>query len=255
MQQYIEQLHSLKLFELKDIINLTGKKRSAQELLRNYAKRNLVVQIRRNLYSVTDLASKATIANKYEIGSHISQSSYISYHSALEYHGLAHQLFYNLSISSDSRFNDFDFEDIHYSYCKSNSSEGVEVPPMDSLVRVTSLERTIVDCLDRIDRSGGLEELVHSLAMIPYLNENKLQHYLAIYDKAFLYKKVGFILQLFQENLKLSADFISFCHQKGALHVKHLTDPSESGTFYRKWNIYAPENILSYLEQGNNELV
>ncbi len=255
MQQYLEQLHSLKLFELKDMIELTGKKRSAQELLRNYVNRSLVVQVRRNLYSVTDLASKATVANKYEIGSHISESSYISYHSALEYHGIAHQLFYILYISSDSRFNNFDFEDIHYSYCKSNTSEGVETPPMNSQVRVTNLERTIVDCLDRIDRAGGLEELIHSLAMITYLDEQRLLSYLAAYDKAFLYKKAGFVLQLFQNVLKLSEDFTCFCHQKGAAHVKYLTDPGESDTFYKEWNLYAPENILSYLEQGSNELV
>jgi len=255
MQQYIERLHSLKLFELKDVTAMTGTMRSAQELLRNYVKRGIAVQIRRNLYSVTDLATKATMANKFEIGSHISTSSYISYHSALEYHGIAHQQFFNLYASSDSRFNDFAFEDIYYSYCKSNVSEGVETPFMDSKVKVTNLERTVVDCLDRIDRTGGLEELIHSLAMITYLNESKLLDYLEVYNKAFLYKKVGFVLDLFRSELKLTSDFINFCHQKGAAHVKYLTDVQESDTFYKKWNIYAPGNILSYLEQGNNELV
>lgn len=38
----------------------------------------------------------------------------------------------------------------------------------------------------------------------------------------------------------------------GAAHVKYLTDVQESDTFYKKWNIYVPGNILSYLEQGNN---
>jgi predicted transcriptional regulator of viral defense system len=255
MQQYIEQLHLLKLFELKDIIALTGKERSGQELLRNYAKRDLVVQIRRNLYSVTDLATKATVATKYEIGSHISSSSYISYHSALEYHGIAHQVFYNLSISSSTRFNDFDFEDMHYVYCKSNIPVGIEIPSMDSLVRVTDLERTIIDCLDRLNRAGGFEEFIHGLSMITYLNENKLLDYLAAYNKAFLYKKTGFVLQRLQNELKLSPDFIAFCHQKGSAHVKYLTNAEESDTFYKEWNIYAPKNILSYLEQGNNELV
>ena len=255
MHQYIERLHELKLLELKDVIKLTGKKRSGQELLRSYSKKGLVVQIRRNLYSVTDLGTKGTVANKYEIGSHISSSSYISYHSALEYHGLAQQLFYNLYISSNTRFNDFDFEEMHYAYCKSNIPMGVETPFMNSLVRVTDLERTIIDCLDRLDRSGGLEEFVHSLSMITFLNENKLLDYLAAYNKAFLYKKVGFVLQQFQKELKLNPSFIAFCHQKGSAHVKYLTTSQESDTYFKEWNIYAPKNMLSYLEQGNNELV
>ena len=50
MQEYIEKLHALKIFELKDVVSLTGKMRSAQELLRNYTKKAWVIQIRRNFY-------------------------------------------------------------------------------------------------------------------------------------------------------------------------------------------------------------
>ena len=107
MHQYIEKLHSLKLFGVDDVATFTGAKRSAQELLRNYSQKGLITQIRRNLYSVTDLATKATMANKFEIGSNISASSYISYHSALEYHGITHQQFFTLYVSSESRFNNF----------------------------------------------------------------------------------------------------------------------------------------------------
>ncbi len=255
MHQYIKKLHSLKLFGLDDVATLTGAKRSAQELLRNYSQKGLIVQIRRNLYSVTDLATKATVANKFEIGSSISASSYISYHSALEYHGIAHQQFFTLYVSSESRFNNFDFENIHYSYCKSNLPEGIEVPSMNSRVKVTNLERTVIDCFDRIDRAGGLEELIHALAMLNYLNENKLLDYLEIYDKAFLYKKAGFVLSVFRNELKLTTDFINLCHRKGSAHVNYLTDAHESDRFYKEWNIYAPKNILSYLEQGTNELI
>lgn len=255
MAKYLSELHTKKLFNLEDITSLTDNINTGKDLLLNYKKQNLIVQIRRNLYSVTDLATKATVANKFEIGSHVSDSAYISYHSALEYHGIAHQVFFTLYISSETRFNDFEFEDMQYLYCKSNISEGIETPPMNSLIRVTNIERTVIDCLDRIDRAGGLEELIHCLSMINYLDEKKLISYLNLYNKAFLFKKAGFILKNFQANMKLSDEFISLCHQIGAPHVKYLTEPAESDTFHKDWNIYAPKNILSYLEQGNNELI
>lgn len=255
MKNYLEKLHAKKIFNLDDIILYAGNKNNAKALLKNYKKQNRIVQIRRNLYSITELATKMTLANKFEIGSHISDTSYISYHSALEYHGIAHQVFYNLYISSATRFNDFEFEDISYLYCKSNISEGVKIPLMNSLIRVTDIERTVIDCIDRIDRAGGLEELIHSFSMITYLNEQKLILYLRDYDKAFLYKKVGFILQHFQKEMKLSDEFLSLCHNQGANNVKYLTAKNESNTFHKEWNIYAPKNILSYLEQGNNELI
>ena len=255
MKKYIEELHSKKIFCLENITPITGNQENAKALLKNYKKQNLIVQIRRNLYSVTDLATKATVANKFEIGSHISDSACISYHSAFEYHGIAHQLFFTLYISSQTRFNNFEFEDMQYLYCKYNISEGIEIPPMNSLIRVTNIERTVIDCLDRIDRAGGLEELIHCLSMINYLDEKKLIIYLNLYNKAFLFKKAGFILKSFQTNMKLSDEFISLCRQNGARHVKYLTNPTESDTFHKNWNIYAPKNILSYLEQGNNELI
>lgn len=58
-----------KFSEAYDNIN-TGK-----DLLLNYKKQNIIVQIRRNIYSVTDLTTKATVANKFDIGGHISYSA------------------------------------------------------------------------------------------------------------------------------------------------------------------------------------
>ncbi len=93
MKKYLEELHKLKLFRLKDIVVLSGNESSAKDLLQNYKKQKLVCHIRRDFYSVTDLASKIHTANKFEIASQITDSSYLSYHSALEYHGLAQQVF------------------------------------------------------------------------------------------------------------------------------------------------------------------
>jgi predicted transcriptional regulator of viral defense system len=73
---------------------------------------------------------------------------------------------------------------------------------MDSLVRVTDEERTVIDCIDRIDRAGGLEELLHAIAAMTYLNENKLLNYLEIYDKQFLYQKTVFAF-LFSKRIKI----------------------------------------------------
>jgi len=255
MKKYLSGLHVKKIFTFEDVVSLTNNVNSAKDLLQNYKKQNLIIQIRRNLYSVCDLATGVTLANKFEIGSNVSSSSYISYRSAFEYYGIAHQIFYDIYISSSSRFNNFDFESILYLYSKSVIDIGVETPSMDSLVKVTNLERTVVDCIDHIDRAGGIEELVRCLNLIGYLNEDNLLEYLVAYNKAILYKKVGFVLERFKEKLKLSNEFIENCNQKGKKHIGYLTNKDESDFFHNYWNIYAPKDILSYLEQGNNEFV
>jgi predicted transcriptional regulator of viral defense system len=254
MKKYLEDFHRMKLFRLKDVVQIVGNEKSAKDLLRNYKKQQLICQIRRDLYTVTDLATKQVVATKFEIGSNITPSAYVSYHSALEYHGLAHQQFFILYISSAQKFTSFDFDGIYYFYCKTRSEKGVYTPSMNSLVRVTDEERTVIDCIDRIDRAGGLEELLHAIAAMTYLNENKLMTYLEIYDKQFLYQKTGFLLSYFQKELKLSDEFLEACRKKIGKSTRYLLDESAATSVYHsQWKLFAPENILSYLEQGQND--
>ena len=255
MKSYIEEFHNRKLFRFEDIVDLIGNKNTAKDLLYNYKKQKLICPIRRNLYTAADLATKECIATKFEIGSNITPFSYISYHTALEYHGIAHQLFYGLYVSSEGRFNNIEFDGINYIYCESKIKPGVYTPNLDSLVRVTDIERTVVDCIDRIDRAGGLEELIHSISLITYLNEEKLKLYIDGYAKAFLYQKIGFILPYFQQQTKISDNFILHCKKNIGKSVRYLTTREESTVFFKEWNLCAPENILSYLEQGGTEIV
>jgi len=252
MSTYLEEFHKLKIFHKKDIVALTGDENAAKELLRRYKQRGLISQVRRDLYVATEFATKTSSASRYEIGSQINNSSFLSYHAALEYHGLAHQVFYELQISSKERFNSFEYERISYIYSESKSDIGVVTPPTDTLIRVTDLERTILDCLNKIDRSGGLEEIVECFALITYVNENKLQDYLKQFRKQALFQRAGFILSYFQKEMKLSDAFFDLCKSKIGKSIRYLTDKQGSDTYFNEWKLYAPENILSFLEQGGN---
>lgn len=252
MVKYIEEFHKLKIFQKKDVVALTNDENAAKELLRRYKKQELISQVRRDLYVVTDLATKTSSASKYEIGSQINSSSYLSYHAALEYHGLAHQVFYEMQISSKEKFNNFEYNGISYVYSESKSDAGVITPPADTLIRVTDLERTVLDCINRIDRSGGLEEMIECFALITYVNEQKLHDYLNLFNKQALYQKTGFILSYFQKEMKLSDAFLRFCKSKIGKSIRYLTVSQESNIYFKEWQLYAPKNILSFLEQGGN---
>jgi predicted transcriptional regulator of viral defense system len=253
--KYIEELHRLKIFHKKDVVELTGEVNAAKEILRRYKKQGLISQVRRDLYVVTDLASKASLASRYEIAGHITPSSCLSYHAAMEYHGLGHQVFYELQISSKEAFNNFDYDGISYTFCRSQSETGVVTPLTDSLIRVTDLERTVLDCINRIDLSGGLEEMVECFAVITYIDENKLTEYINHFDRQFLYQKAGFILGYFQKEMKLSDAFFEHCKSKIGKSTRYLTDMQASNTYFKEWKLCAPQNILSFLEQGGNDYV
>lgn len=237
------------------MVSLAKDANAAKEILRRYKKQSLISQVRRDLYVATDLASKVSLATKFEIAGHITPSSYLAYHAALEYHGLANQVFYELSVSSKEIFHSFDYDGIRYKCYMSRSEVGLVTPVTDSLVRVTDLERTVLDCIDRIDLSGGLEELVACFAIITYVNESKLLDYLSHFGKQVLYQKAGFILGYFQKEMKLSDTFFDQCRSKIGKSTRYLTDTQESDTYFSDWKLCAPQNILSYLEQGGGEYV
>lgn len=255
MKQYLEELHKLRIFRLKDVETLVGNLNSAKDLLQNYKKQRLICQVRRNLYVVTDLASKVSLANKFEIAGKISPTSYLSYQSALEFHGLAHQVFYDLWVSSSKRFNSFEFEGIRFQYCESKSLSGVMNANSSPFIRVTNLERTVIDCIDKIERCGGLEELIQSISLISYLDQELLLNYLQEFNKQFLYQKVGFILEYFKQEMKLSDNFFSICKHKSGKSTRYLTDRIESIQYFKEWRLCAPTNILSVLEQGGENYV
>lgn len=78
-----------------------------------------------------------------------------------------------------SRFKDFAFEGIDFVYCAApfepTAENGVITPKGNPYVRITDLERTVIDCCDRIERAGGIEELLHCMEGISLLDEPKLE--------------------------------------------------------------------------------
>jgi predicted transcriptional regulator of viral defense system len=246
----LEELHKLGIFHKKDVVSICNSDNSAKELLRRYKKAGLISQIRRDLYAVNDLAYKMVIPAKFEIGSNITDTSYLAYHAALEYHGLATQVFNRLYIASEQRFKNFEYEGITYCCCETKFYDGVVNPQFNSMLKVTDLERTIIDCIDNIGLSGGLEELIMGLALVTLVKEPALLKYLEKYNKRILYQKAGFILSYFKKEFHLSDDFFKICKSKIGKSVGFLTDKSNSTTFFKEWSLYAPDNILAWLEQG-----
>ena len=60
-----------------------------------------------------------------------------------------------------TRFNSFSFDDVDYTYCRQTKEIiGMMTPKGNPYVRVTDVESTLLDCFDRIDRAGGIEELL-----------------------------------------------------------------------------------------------
>lgn len=241
LMKYLEYIYDKVLFTKQDIESLTGNDLSARMLLAYYRKRGYIKQIRRNLYGVVNPITKSVEANKMQIASAISDTAFLAYHSALEYYGTAHQTFFELTVASATRFNYFEFEGIGYKCVKNVIQDGVVSRMEDSKVRVTSLERTIIDCIDRIDLAGGCEELFHCLAVVKYADQNLLLHFLENYNKKSLYNKTGYVLEN-KTNITLSENFYDICLMRGNNCVSRLAETNTPAVFNKKWSLYVPQD-------------
>lgn len=256
----LKAIYRLRIFSLEDVMDaLSITKPSAAKLLQRLQDKGIVQHIRKNLYTTIDLASGQPLADKYEVGSSVSPTSYIGWHTALEFHGMAHQVFYNAYVGSESRFNRFTFGGTEFEHCvapiAADTQSGVITPIHSPHVRVTDLERTFVDCCDRLDRSGGAGELVHCLEGIVILDEDKLRRYLQLYGKAFLYQKTGFMLERIQAQAHISDELIDLCRKQAGNSVKRLTNASDSTHYVSRWKLYVPNDLMTTVNNNDYAII
>ena len=250
MKDYLHKLHKMKLFSLQDVSRMTNNVSTANSLLAAGIKNKTICRVKVNLYAVTDLATLRCAANKYEIASHISETAYVAYHSAMEYHGHGHQLFNEVSVVTSYAFRTFEFEGLTYVRRQPTINDGVVTPLMNSMVRVTDLERTIVDCIDRMKYAGGLEELLNNLSSISYVDEVKLLGYLSAYQKASLYQKSGLLLSMFKTQMRISSGFFRQCKDHTGKSTRYLTDTIGNTVYDADWHLCVPKNLTSLKEEG-----
>lgn len=166
---------------------------------------------------------------------------------------MANQVFSELYVSSSSEFSDFEFDGRIYTRILSKTTEGVK---KIGKIRVTDIERTIIDSIKDFLKIGGLEELLRCLTMVTYASENKLTKYLNIYNNQFLWQKTGYILSCFP-NMKLSEQFFETCKKNSKKSKRYLYEELkfENPVFSNEWGLYIPNDIMKLLDEGGESLV
>jgi len=213
--------------------------------IKNSVQSGRIAKIRQGLYALINPATGLIYADKFMLGSNINNGAYIAYHGALEFHGYANQVFNNVFVSTNERFYGFEYGGITYDCVTGMIEDGVMTVKSTCNIRITDLERTIVDCIDNIERAGGAEELLAALSFIKKLDCEKLLIYLAAYDKKNLWQKAGYLMEKLNSTLKLHEAFFITCKTSiGKRTVYFLNDGSYGAVAHNKtWNIIAPISL------------
>ena len=172
-----KELSEKVIFNFDEAYTVFKNKATTYSALRRLIQKGLLRKIRNDLYSCVNPMTQEIFANKFQIASSINKDSYLSHYSAFEVYGFTNQVYNVVYVSSSIHFNDFEFEGIKYICVKTNKKFGVKEIEYNYKIKVTDIERTIIDSIHYIDKISSLEEIINNIKMVKKINEEKLLMY------------------------------------------------------------------------------
>ncbi len=111
-------------------------------------------------------------------------------------------------------------------------------------VRVTGLERTFVDVLNRSDLTGSWEEIWRSLESVEFFDLDKVALYVDLLGNAATAAKVGFFLEQHRDSLMVNEAHLKTFRDRCPRRPHYLErSRRKAGRFVAAWNLVVPEEV------------
>ena len=230
--------------------------RTREALLSYHTRTGRLLRIRRGLYAVIPPGSdpESYPVDPYLIAARLTPDAVLSHHTALEYHGRAYSVWQHLVYSSSQPANTLTlraqtFRGTRFptALCRAGTEQyGVmDTDRKGVTIRVTTLERTLVDVLHRPRLGGGWEEIWRSLESVEYFDIDEVVEYALLLNNATTCAKVGLFLEQHADALMIDA-----CHLRELSERRprqpHYLDRSARGSarLVPDWNLVVPDEVL-----------
>ena len=243
--------------ELADHLSSLGEVggRAREALLAYHRKAGRIVQVRRGLYAVipsgTDPDSYPV--DPFLVAAKLTPDAVLSHHTALEFHGKAYTVHTLLTYSALRPLGSFTFRTHVFRGTKFRQALvrlgkehfGVSIAERSGQeLRVTSLERTLVDVLDRPDLSGSWEEIWRSLESVEFFDLDKVVAYVRLLGNATTGAKVGFFLDQHRETLMVEDHHLHLLRNMRPKQPHYMNRSKwKSGRFVSEWNLVVPREL------------
>jgi len=202
------------------------------EVLENLDHKELLNRIERGKFC------RPNFRDENVIGTFVVEQSAISYWSALNLHGLTEQFSNTIFVQTTHKKNDKEILGTSYKFVKINASKctGIIWNGYGNLkYPITDVEKTIIDCFDQPQYSGGYAELIRAFIQADLQSEKMIAYCKATNNTAVI-KRLGYLC-IFFERLALQ-NFIDFA-KKQVNSKYNLIDPqgNEAGDFISDWKL------------------
>ena len=230
--------------------------RTGETLLAYYTRIGRVVRIRRCLYaSLPDgVDPDSHPVSPYLVAARLTADAVLSHHTALEYHGRAHSVWQHFVYSAARPAKPLVFRSLLFRGTKFPAGllrtgmlhlETQEVDERGLPIRVTSLERTLVDSLHRPDLAGGWEEVWRSLESVEFFDLDAVLEYALLLDNATTTAKVGFYLDQHREALMVDDRHLNELRCRRPQQPHYMERSRRPSRMVSDWNLIVPEDVLT----------
>lgn len=223
----------LDIFSLEELSKtLEGKVENINEMTENLVHKKLLARIERGKFC------KANFKDELVIGCHLVVDGCISYWSALNRYGLTEQFPNTVFIQTTKQKSEKIVFGVKYKFVRVTFSKHTGIKSQgfgNHRYEITDLEKTIVDCFDLPEYSGGYAELIRSFNEAK-LNSDKLIEYCEAINNIAATKRMGFLAELL--NKKGMKPFIRFAKKRvNAKYNLFDSQGSEKGEFVNEWRL------------------
>ena len=143
------------LFRTQEILDNFTTERSMQVRLKALTENGRIEKIKNGLYATVNSLTGDIFASRFEIASALFENACVAYHSALEFHGLGNQMFSEVQVFTEKRYNPFTYNGLEYKFFSYTAKGGIMRLEQNAEIVVTDLERTVVDCIDYLPHFAG----------------------------------------------------------------------------------------------------
>ncbi len=225
-------------------------RQTSLNLLRYHVAEGHIVRVHRGLYA-TPLGAQ----DPFLLASKVASDAVIAYHAALQYRGCVYSIWRRYTVLTRRRkapihFHDMEFVSIQAPVSlrqRSDLGGFITAEPrvgLDSIVRTTTFERTLVDVLDAPEHGGGWEEIWRSLAMVGFFDIDAIIEYALTLGSALTIARVGVYLERHRERLMVEEHHLARLERHRPPSPRYFDPAQRRGGLAKRWNLYVPVEIV-----------
>jgi predicted transcriptional regulator of viral defense system len=251
--RYLEQHAVFTLDEFLSDVDSSVSESTRYTNLRNAVERDQARRLTRGLYASNMGPYRDRTPRVALVAAKSAPDAVLAYHTALEAHGVAHSVSRRVLFVSGRRVSMFTVDGYRFERVappKRLAGTTADTPYAelvrsgDDLVTVTTPERTLVDCLMRLDLAGGLEETLRSVGGFPNMDSERVAEYVSALRSPTAASRAGWLLELGRRMWHVSESDLDRLRTMAGRGPHRLTPGSTLPTeFIAAWRLYAPSGL------------